>query len=725
MMRAKLSIATVFGVLIASGTLAAEAELGPLIEKLRKGDAEAKQRLIAVGVPAIGPLFGLLGDKEARAASEAHSALRWIAMRAADATTPAERRKQAVEAIAPFVDSKQPPAARRVAVELIGLVGTEAEVPLLAKVFLQDRSLANEVVAAFSRIGGETGRGALICIVAHDARHLIGYAPELAQELGEPKSAEPALKARALDLLASRTRPGELPAEDRDLLAQVFSDATKDPNEDVRLAALRGIGALGIPTGEASLVEALRGGTPKARAAAFQSYLALASGRLRAKDAAAARAMHERALELAANDEERAAALLGLGRVGDPASLPTIAQQMKSESREVRFAAHAALCQIQGPAGAEAIVAALPDAPKEARPLLLEALGKRRDPSSATRLLAAAKESDEGVALAAVRALGELGDPAAATALLDLAGKEGAPKAVKAAAVPVAIRLAQLLADRGQGSAAFAILDPALKLAEADADRREAILGMGCAADPKALETLAPLLAKAETPLRAAAIEACLGLGDAAAKRGDRESAVAAYSLIADAAPKEALGVEAIKKLTTLGVLYDLAGRFGYAATWWVIGPFPCGDLGGAPKKAWFPETEIDLKKAYKVDDRTLRWRLEHFDHPKGWVVLKGRLKPDERVLAYAYVELAAEADQEVRFSFGRDDGLTLWLNGKPLYDKHDGFSIDREAFVVPARLAKGLNRILIKSSQGGADWAFYLRLTDIAGKPLRARAGR
>ena len=679
----------------ASGAQAGDEALAPLIGKLRSGEAVAKRGLIAAGPAAIQPLFALLAEKDGGAAWEARSALRWIALRASDGS--AEQRKAVFEAALPYLDPQQPEAARRAAIEILGLVADASsdQARPLANIALREPLLADEALAAIGRSRG--GARVLGCIVSHDGGHVA--------DVVDLTPAPPAVKARAFELLASQ------PVDDGgypNVTIAFLRNMAANPDERVQVAAMKAFGAWGHPDGEPILIEAIQKGPAAVSDAAFDALLAVAVAR---EEPAAASVAIDRALMLAKTDPQRAKALAALGRLGDPSSLPMVTAQLGSESFAVRGAACMALCNVRGPAGLQAMVAALAAAPNDLKPRLLEAIAAHRDPATARALLAAAHDKDETVALAGIRALERLGETSAASGLLDLAERAGAAEAVKAAAVRVAIRLGHALADRGQGPAAFGLLERALGLAATDALRREAVLGMGMAGDAKALRALAPILGDKAGPLRPAAVEAALAIGDAAMARQERSDGAAAYAAVAHTDAPEA--AEAIKKLSTLGVHPDLAARGGYITAWWVIGPFPCGDLGGAPKKAWPPEAEVDLKKSYRVDNRTLRWRLERFDHPKGYTVLKGRLKPDDRVLAYCYTELASEADRDVQLLFARDDGLSLWLNGKELYNTHDGFSIDREEFAVAARLVKGINRILVKSSQGGADWQFYLRIAE------------
>ena len=690
--------------LAAACACAGESDLMLLITKLRAGDAAAKQQLIAAGVPAIPDLFGLSADQDARVAWEARSALRRIALRAADGTP--EQRKAVFDAVLPWLDPQKPVAARRAVIEMLGLVGDGSvdQVRPLALIALREEALADQALDAISRMGAG-GLGALTCIAWHDGQHVIS--PPGDAELGPMK---PAVKARALELLASH------PIEDSgrpDVTLSFLRDMARSPDERVRVAAMKAFAAWGHPDGEPILIEALKPGKGAVPDAAFDALLAVAAAR---EEPAAASVALDRALMLAKTDEQQARALAALGRMGDPASLPSVAAALQSKPPAVRSAACTALCRLRGPAALQAMVEALATAPSDLKPRLAEAIGARRDPAAAKALAASARDKDETVALAAVRALEALADPATAGDLLALAASDGAPKPVKTAALRAAIGLGDLLADRGQGPAAQAVLERALGLATTDAERRQAVHGMGKAADPKAAALLAPIVASSQGALRAAAVEACLATGDAAAVRGDHEAAIDAFAAVAGTDAPEAS--EAVKKLATLGVHYGLAQRGGFITTWWTIGPFPCGNVKEAEKKAWLPEDSPDIRKAVREGNSTLRWRLEDYRHPKGWVVLKGRLKPDDKVAAYCYTVLASEAERDVRLLLGRDDGLTLWLNGEQLYNAHDASGIDTAEFAVAAHLVKGINRILVKSSQGGADWQFYVKLAEAEKKP-------
>lgn len=664
------------------------ADVARLVGELRRGRAEAKARLVEAGAEAVEPLFALLADADAQVGWEARSALRWIAVRAAERGAPAGARERVVAAVAPHLDKARPPLARRVALELLGLVGGEPQVAAIAPL-LGDAAFGEDAALALSQIWGQAAKGALL-----DA---LGTAPA-------------ARKARILGLIASHGEANTLPA---------FVAAAKDADEAVRVAAVRAMGLLGVADGAEPLLEAVRTGSPRVKAAAFDAYLSVAAAVLRGGDAPAARVHYERALGLAQTDEQRAAALLGIGQAGQPESLAVLTPHLKAASPRVRTAAHTALCGLRGPAGTRAVAAAFGAAPAALKPMLLRALGERGDRAYTELFVEAAADADELAALAALRALRGLGDPAVAPRLAALAKHAKSP-AVRAVALDAAVRLGHELADGGQAAAALAIFQKTLPLAGTDAERTEILRGLAKTGRPEAAALLLPIARDKAAPLRALAAEALAGLADTAAGAGRRDQAIAAYKQIVDLEPADPLLSEATAKLRALGVVYSLAIRKGFITSWWVIGPFPCPRFAAAAKPQ-FPEREIELAKTYKAKGQELRWRLHHSGHPKGWVDLNPLFHPNDKVLAYAYTEVTVGQDLDVALWLRRDDGLTVWLNGKVLYAEHGPHSAEAEEFRVDARLAKGVNRLLVKCSEGSGDWQFAVRLTDRAGKPFGA----
>jgi hypothetical protein len=83
---------------------------------------------------------------------------------------------------------------------------------------------------------------------------------------------------------------------------------------------------------------------------------------------------------------------------------------------------------------------------------------------------------------------------------------------------------------------------------------------------------------------------------------------------------------------------------------------------------------------------------------------------------AYAYTYVYSPSTQSVRLLLGSDDGIKAWLNGQIIsgHDVYQGWMPDQ--FVENVTLDAGWNRLLCKISQGGGDYSFSARFTDLQG---------
>jgi len=89
-------------------------------------------------------------------------------------------------------------------------------------------------------------------------------------------------------------------------------------------------------------------------------------------------------------------------------------------------------------------------------------------------------------------------------------------------------------------------------------------------------------------------------------------------------------------------------------------------------------------------------------------------------VAAYACAEIELEQDGPLVLKIGSNDGFKCWFNGKEAggFPTGRAYIPDQDSLKVDGR--KGKNTILIKVAQeGGQAWAFSVRITDPAGKPV------
>ena len=74
---------------------------------------------------------------------------------------------------------------------------------------------------------------------------------------------------------------------------------------------------------------------------------------------------------------------------------------------------------------------------------------------------------------------------------------------------------------------------------------------------------------------------------------------------------------------------------------------------------------------------------------------------------------------KSVQLQMGSDDGIKVWINGKPVHANNvvRGMSIGEDK--AGAKLEKGWNTFLVKICQGSGDWALSLRVCEPEGSPL------
>jgi hypothetical protein len=135
--------------------------------------------------------------------------------------------------------------------------------------------------------------------------------------------------------------------------------------------------------------------------------------------------------------------------------------------------------------------------------------------------------------------------------------------------------------------------------------------------------------------------------------------------------------------------------------TWYALGPFQAANGNEAFGKAFISEQEIDLKKAY--ENEKLKW-VEKPEWKDGVIQ---KLSGDNSA-TYLYRTITVKAARAMLISLGSDDGIQAWLNGKKLLSNNASRSVAADQDKVLLRLAEGENKLLLKISNAGGDYAFY-----------------
>ncbi len=119
-------------------------------------------------------------------------------------------------------------------------------------------------------------------------------------------------------------------------------------------------------------------------------------------------------------------------------------------------------------------------------------------------------------------------------------------------------------------------------------------------------------------------------------------------------------------------------------------------------------EKTIDLKAEY-IGKNKLKIRWQQRDFTDGALNDLLQLYPLKIWAACClYREIEVDADTDLPASFGSDDTLTVWLNGKKIVAsaEHRGCAPDQN--LATLKLKKGKNDLVIKIGQGDGDWAFF-----------------
>ena len=112
---------------------------------------------------------------------------------------------------------------------------------------------------------------------------------------------------------------------------------------------------------------------------------------------------------------------------------------------------------------------------------------------------------------------------------------------------------------------------------------------------------------------------------------------------------------------------------------------------------------------AQTVDDTPLKWRKVV---PTDSIIdFAGESQNLNYCIGYAWTEFDAPADSEAWLAIGTDDGAKVWHNGDLVNDRWGGRASRLDDDVVPLKLTKGKNQLLIKIQNGTGAWSFLCRI--------------
>ena len=590
---------------------------------------------------------------------------------------------------------KSPGYLRCAAVIGLGRAGGADEIPVIFKALeAEDAELRG------------AGRAALHLLPVEAVRQAVAE---------KARTATPAMKVQLLGVLARRGGPGVLPT---------FLAAASDPNEDVRIAALEGMGKLdsadALPTllaalarthgreldaardairdihgqgADQAIVKAIEGAQPEVRIELIQ---VLADRR--AKGAVPALLEAARGRDAKARD----AALEALGVLADPKELPTLVGLLVAAGdKHARTSAEKAVVAVCGriedeTERAEHVVAALSKA--EAAPVrvaLVRVLGRIGGGKALEALRGASKDGNAEVQDAAVRALAEWQNAKVAADLLRIA-TTGKTLVHHVLALRGYVRVVGLPSGR-PSSETLAMYDDALHAARRDDEKRLVLSGIAGVADPAALGMVEPFLTNPALASEAAIATANIA---AAISGTHRDAAKAALQKLLDASQDQQARKLATDTLSQIDRFAD------YITAWEVSGPYTKPGKGGPAYHDEKLPPEVDGSK-----EATWTTMPPGGDNPPlPFLMDLYKRFEKENCVAYLRTSVWSPAEQQARLEFGSDDGAKVWLNGKLVLSVNKPRSFKQAEDKAEVTLRQGWNKVLVKVWNGGLYWSAAAR---------------
>lgn len=152
------------------------------------------------------------------------------------------------------------------------------------------------------------------------------------------------------------------------------------------------------------------------------------------------------------------------------------------------------------------------------------------------------------------------------------------------------------------------------------------------------------------------------------------------------------------------------------ALRWQRLGPFPVtgAKVEEEMARAYPPETARDLNGTVDAGNGvTLRWTaIEGF---ADFIDLSGGQPPKAGQVGYAVTHVFCPDARRVRFSYGMDYWIKIWLNGTLIkdFEPHAGGAPFKGQFQLDAELRPGCNELLVKVASGSHGNGFWLAVTN------------
>ena len=490
-------------------------------------------------------------------------------------------------------------------------------------------------------------------------------------------------------------------------------------DEGVRVAVMKALGVLGDASSVPVLVKAAAAGGPVGDAAtgslnqlkgegvgeAIAKLLdstdpVVRAGAIGVLTARADRTMAPAMVKAARDRDEniRKVAIKGLAaaageeQLGDIVALLTAAKSDSERSGLESALAAAAGRTADVEARAAPIVAGVTRADAGAKVCLVRVLGRLGGTKALACVRSQLKASAADVATEAVRALAAWPDSSPTPDLLNLL-KTTSDKTRRVLAFRGYIRMAHLSGAPGwperSAAATTAMYKQALALATNVAEKKSVLAGLAGARSAEAMKLVEGLLADAS--LKAEAEVALVQIAGNARGSAPTESRAALQKIIAST-------TNAALKQQAQGIINEMDKYRGYLTSWLGSGPYTQGSVFNT---AYAPEK----------DPKSAKWKVLSKGVGPQTIDLIQAIGGGNNRAAYVMTNVWSPAAQAVRLEMGSDDGIKVWINGKVVHSNNASRPCKPGEDKAKANLKRGWNKVLVKITQGGADWAFCIRI--------------
>lgn len=143
--------------------------------------------------------------------------------------------------------------------------------------------------------------------------------------------------------------------------------------------------------------------------------------------------------------------------------------------------------------------------------------------------------------------------------------------------------------------------------------------------------------------------------------------------------------------------------------SWRLLGPF---SFESAPPVAFDRPIDLKVPHADRQGKQAI-WREVRSDDRDGAIDLKRIFSGEDRQSAFGYAEIQSKTARQARLSIGSDDTLTIWLNGRLLYDYQGMRPYSKDSAQVEAALIAGVNRFLVKCGNGSGEWKYSVSVSE------------